>query len=355
MAPIPLDLKQKRHALYWRKLRASLRDTWLLLSQFRWPLLAFSVAILGGGISYYFLAQQAGEPLNNLPEAIYQVLSLTFMQPTGEFPAAWTLEIFYFIMPIIGIIILAQGITEFGVMLFNRRGRSKEWEMAVASTFSNHIVLVGLGHLGFRVARNLHQMAQEVVAIELNPRADLLATVQAMGIPVIQDDASRETALEAAGVRRARAVILCTQNDSLNLKVALKVRRMKPNIHVVLRIFDDDFAQALQEQFGYTAFSATAMAAPAFAAAATGIDMTQPITVEGDTLSLARLTISEHSALAEQTVETIEQKYNLSVVMVRRERESDLHPASHRRLKAGDSVAFLGGPQEIARVARDNR
>ncbi len=43
---------------------------------------------------------------------------------------------------------LAQGLTEFGALLFNRRLRSKEWEMVVASTFSNHIILVGLGHLG---------------------------------------------------------------------------------------------------------------------------------------------------------------------------------------------------------------
>ncbi len=90
---------------------------------------------------------------------------------------------------------------------------------------------------------------------------------------------------------------LCTQNDSLNLKVALKAQRLNPNIHVILRIFDDDFAHGLQEQFGYTAFSATAMAAPAFAAAASGVDMTRPITVEGQSMSLAHLKIEPDLAL----------------------------------------------------------
>ncbi len=338
-----------------RVLRAQLRDTWLLVRQFRWPLLGLTVTVLGGGIIYYLLARHAGEPLSNLPEAIYIMLSMVFMQPAEDFPSAWYLEIFYFVMPIIGVILLAQGVTEFGVMLFNRRARGKEWEMAVASTFNNHIILVGLGHLGFRVARSLHQMDQDVVAIELNPQADLVASVKEMGIPVIQDDASREGALEAAGLARARSVILCTQNDSLNLKVALRARRIKPEIHLVLRIFDDDFAQSLQEQFGYTAFSATGMAAPAFAAAATGIDMTRPITVEGDLFSLARLEIAAGSHMVGQTVETLEQSYNVSVVLLRRDGQSDLHPSSSRQVAAGDLVAVLGGSTEISRLAQENR
>ncbi len=94
--------------------------------------------------------------------------------------------------------------------------------MAVASTFKEHIILVGLGHLGFRVVRDLHRMDQEVVVVELNPKADLVASVKQMDIPVIQDDATREPALEAAGIRRARGIILCTQNDSMNLQVALQ-------------------------------------------------------------------------------------------------------------------------------------
>jgi voltage-gated potassium channel len=145
-------------------------------------------------------------------------------------------------------------------------------------------------------------MEQDIVFIETNPKADLIANVKVMGIPVIQDDASHETTLESAGVQRARAIILCTQNDSLNLKVALNAKHLNKDIQVVLRIFDDDFEHALQEQFGYTAFSATGMAAPAFAAAASGVDMTRPITVEDQSMSLAHLNIEPASLLISQTV-----------------------------------------------------
>lgn len=310
--------------------------------------------MIGGGLLYFYLSKTTGSPLENPIEAIYHVLALTFLQSGENFPSAWYLELFYFVMPLIGVIILAHGMTEFGVMLFNRQGRNKEWQVAVASTFNNHIVLVGLGHLGFRVARDLSELSQDVVIIEKNPLADLVANGKDIGIPVIQDDAVRESALESAGIRRARAIILCTQNDALNLKIALKARRLNPNIHVVLRIFDDDFAQSLQEQFNFTAFSATAMAAPAFAAAAAGVDMTRPITVEGTSLSLAHFEISINSHLIGNTIEQIEQQYNVSVVLLKNSRLSDLHPPAHTQISTGDKIAVLGSPGEINRLAGEN-
>jgi voltage-gated potassium channel len=337
-----------------RELKAAWRDIWLLLGRFGVPLFIFLLAIFGGGIAYYLLSFKAGEPLGNLLEGIYQVLSMTFLQNSGSFPHAWYLGIFYFIMPVIGLIILAQGVTEFSVMLFNRRARGKEWEIAVASTYDKHIILVGLGHLGFRVAEELINMEQDIVIIESNPKADLTATVKKMGIPVIPDDASHELTLQSAGVERARSIILCIQNDSLNLKIALKARRLNPNIQVILRIFDDDFAQGLQEQFGFSAFSATGMAAPAFAAAASGVDMTRPITVEGQSMSLAHIKIDPNSIIKNQTISEVEQKYKLSVVFIRKDSTSDFHPAADCRLSAEDELAVLGGLNEIRTLAIDN-
>jgi Trk K+ transport system NAD-binding subunit len=337
-----------------RQIRASLRDTWLLLREFGWPLAIFIFAIVGGGISYFYLSHTAGEAIENIPKALYLVLSLTFMQPSGDFPRTWYLEVFYFLMPLIGVIIFSHGIAEFGAMFFNRHQRSREWEMAVSSTFSNHHVLVGLGHLGYRVACYLHDLGQDVVVVELNPAADLVENVKKMGIPVIQDDAKREPTLVGAGIARARTIILCTQNDSLNLQVALTARRLNKEIHVLLRIFDEEFARALNEQFGFTALSATQMAAPVFASTAAGIEITHPITIEGKPLSLAQLKLTATSKFAEMSIASVEQKFDISVVLLRRNHQLDFHPAGHILLQAEDSLAILGGPAEIAQMAQEN-
>jgi voltage-gated potassium channel len=345
-------IRKTSHKLHhWRM---TWRETLILFKEFQRPVLIFVVAILGLGILYHYLARQAGEPLYSLPEAVYLMLTLAFLQPSGNFPHNSILQIFYFLLPVIGVITLAQGLAEFGVMLFNRRARSKEWEMAVATTYKNHTILVGLGHLGYRVVEELHAMQENVVAIEIKPTAQMVSAVQDMRIPVIQDDATRPSTLESAGVKRAKTIILATQNDSMNLQIAVKARSYNKNIRVVIRIFDEDFARSLQEQFGFVALSATGMAAPVFAAAAAGADITNPISVEGQPLSLARLTISSPSQLTGKTVGAVEDNYHLNIVLIRHDHQSEMHPTDSRVLNPGDTLAVLGGPDSLNHLLHDN-
>lgn len=335
--------------------QASWRDTKLLLREFRVPLFFFVVTMLGGGALYQKIAAYVGEPLHDYSEAVYLVLTLSFLQPSGDFPSHPLLEAFYFVMPLFGVGILAQGLADFGIMLFNRNARNKEWEMAIASTFQDHTILVGLGHLGFRVVEHLHALGRKIVVIEIDPKDDLIDAVRDLQIPVIQDDASRQSALEKAGIYKAQTITLCMQADSLNLQIAVKARRLNPEINVVVRIFDDEFARSIQNQFGFTAFSATSISAPAFAAASAGIEITRPITVEGEALSLAKLTIKKNSNLTQMTVARVERDYDVSVVLLRRGTEADMHPTGIRVLQAQDIVAILGSPDKISLVVNDNR
>jgi Trk K+ transport system NAD-binding subunit len=258
-------------------------------------------------------------------------------------------------MPLVGIITLAQGLADFGSLLFNRRARSKEWEMAVASTMNNHVVLIGLGHLGYRVTQRLHQMGESVVVVEINPGSHTTMAAREMGIPVIQADARHPGALEGANIKEAHTIILASQDDAMNLQIALKARSLNPNIQVVIRIFDEDFAHSLQEQFGFTALSATEMAAPVFAAAASGADVTNPISVEGQQLSLARLTIPASSRLADKSVGYVEDNYHLNIILLRHDHQSEMHPTDTRPLHAGDTLAVLGGPEQLSRLMQDNQ
>ena len=338
----------------WRRLRAGWRDTLILINEFKTPLFLFSATVIGGGFAYFILAEAASEPVKSAGEAIYTVLAATFLQPVGEFPKNIVLQLFHFIMPVIGIIFLAQGLTDFGVLLFNRKSRGKEWEMAVASVMNHHIVLVGLGHLGYRVTQKLHEMGENVVVLEINPGTHTTSAARDMGIPVIQADARQAGSLEAANIKEARTIILASQNDSMNLQIALKARNLNPDIQVVIRIFDEDFARALQDQFGFIALSATEMAAPVFAAAAAGADVTNPISVEGQLLGLARVTIKPNSPFASKTVGFVEDNYHLNIVLLRHNHESEMHPTDSCPIHAGDTLAVLGGPQQLNRLVHDN-
>ena len=339
---------------HWRSLRAGWRDTLILINEFKSPLLFFTVTVVGGGFAYFILAQSFGEPVKTLGEAIYTILAATVLQPINEFPQNIVLQLFHFAMPLVGIIFLAQGLTDFGVLLFNRKSRGKEWEMAVASTMNQHIVLVGLGHLGYRVAQKLHEMGESVAVVEINLGTHTTSAARDMGIPVIQADARTPGSLESANIKDARTIILASQNDAMNLQIALKARSLNPKIQVVIRIFDEDFAHALQDQFGFIALSATEMAAPVFAAAAAGADVTNPISIEGQLLGLARVTIRPKSVFANKTVGYVEDNYHLNIVLLRHDHESEMHPTDSCPLHAGDTLAVLGGPEQLNRLVHDN-
>jgi voltage-gated potassium channel len=337
-----------------RQLRAGWRDTLILFHEFQSPLILFTVAVIGGGFAYFAIAAAVGEPVTSTAEAIYKVLAASFLQPLGDFPQHFVLQLFHFIMPLIGIIILAQGLTDFIGLLFNRKARTKEWEMAVASTMNNHIVLVGLGHLGYRVAQKLYEMGESIVVVEINLGTHTTVAAREMGIPVIQSDARHPGALEAANIKDARTIILASQNDAMNLQIALKARSLNPKIQVVIRIFDEEFAHSLQDQFGFIALSATEMAAPVFAAAAAGADVTNPISVEGQLLGLARLTINESSKIANKTIGFVEDTYHLNVVLLRHDHQSEMHPTDSSPICVGDTLAVLGGPPQLSRLMHDN-
>ena len=338
-----------------RQWKAGWRDTIILLNEFKTPLVLFTVAVIGGGFAYAAIAGLVGEPVHSFAEAMYIVLTAAFLQPVGEFPKYFGLQIFHFLMPLIGIIILAQGLADFGSLLFNRRARSKEWEMAVASTMNNHIVLIGLGHLGFRVALRLHEMGESVAVVELNLGTHTTVAARDMGIPVIQGDARHPGALESANIKDARTIILASQDDAMNLQIALRARSLNPKIQVVIRIFDEDFAHSLQDQFGFIALSATEMAAPVFAAAAAGADVTNPISIEGQQLSLARLTIPSTSHFVDKTIGYVEDNYHLNIILLRHDHQSEMHPTDTRPIHAGDTLAVLGGPQQLSQLMQDNQ
>lgn len=99
--------------------------------------------------------------------------------------------------------------------------------------------------------------------------------------------------------------------------------------------------------------SATGRAAPAFAAAAAGVDMTRPISVEGEELSLASMVIDPTSQIINLSVEEIEQKYDLSVVLLKRnEQGPDYHPHANRKIASNDTIAVFGGSAQISNLAQ---
>ncbi|TYC26371.1 TrkA family potassium uptake protein [Micromonospora sp. MP36] len=133
---------------------------------------------------------------------------------------------------------------------------------------AGHVVVVGLGNIGTRVMAQLHDFGVEVVAIDRNPDARGAALAHRLGVPLIVGDAGQEETLRAASVATCQALVVVSTDDGANLRAALNARSLDPDLRVVLRLFDGDFAERIQQAFGIgISRSVSYLAAPAFAAA----------------------------------------------------------------------------------------
>jgi Trk K+ transport system NAD-binding subunit len=355
--------RSRRHSL-WRRVRATARDTRVVLREFSRPLLLFVLVLVAAALLFRALAALAhsSDPSIDVPsfvEALYLMLSMIFLQANVDFPEPWYLEIFFFAMPITGLALLGTGVANLGALLFNKTARGKEWEAALASTLSNHVIVVGLGKLGFRIVQQLLDFGQSVVAIELDADKPFISVVRELGVPVIIADARRGNALVSAGIDRADSIVCCTQDDLANLDIALDARERQPDIKVVLRMFDADLARKVERGFGiHTAFSTAGLAAPAFAAAATRAHIEYSFFVDDQLLHVAQVTVGADSPLARKSVEEVERQYNLTIVMHRQPDEQHLHPRSDEVLNAGDGVVVVASLETLGRlglVANEDR
>lgn len=163
---------------------------------------------------------------------------------------------------------------------------------------ADHVVVVGLGNVGTRVIRGLHEFGVPVVAIDRAETARGVELARRLNIPLIIGDASAEATLRAACVETSRALVVLSTDDNVNLEAALNGRALKPDLRVVLRLFDGDFARRVQRAFGVAlSHSVSYLAAPAFAAALMDRDVLGTIPVGRRVLLVAEVPVGPGSEL----------------------------------------------------------
>ncbi|MFJ3440601.1 potassium channel family protein [Streptomyces sp. NPDC086081] len=172
-----------------------------------------------------------------------------------------------------------------------------------------HVVLLGLGKIGTRVLTRLRELHIPVVCVESDPQARGLATARRLRVPVVLGDVTQEGVLEAAKIHRASALLALTSADTTNLEASLYARSVRPDLRVVLRLYDDDFATAVYRTLRAAHPSALTrsrsvshLAAPAFAGAMMGRQILGAIPVERRVLLFAEIEVGGHPQLEGRTV-----------------------------------------------------
>ena len=233
-----------------RRLALRLWREWCFFRVVSWHvglrLVVLLALMVSGGLLFQALEP---EKRHSLPKGMYYTWALIFGNTAEDFPASPILQVMYFIVPALGLAVILETLVYCAAILRDRRRNERRWCRVMATSLSNHVILIGLGKLGYRAFRLLRRLGEAVVVIERNAENQFLEDIRRDGSPLFVGDARREALLVEANAAAAKSIILATNHDLTNLEVALDARQINQNIRVVLRMFDQNMADKVRAGF----------------------------------------------------------------------------------------------------------
>lgn len=264
-----------------------------------------------------------------------------------------------------GVVMMLSGIAMISVMvafvadvLLSRRLPQAASRQQV-SHLHQHLVVVGLGSFGIRVAGLLKDAGYAVAVIERDEDNRYLSAASEMNIPVIIGDATLRTTLAAARAEHARAVAVLTEDDMVNIETGLVLREMTdspdesgPRMPVVLRIYDRALGTAVGHRLDFNHVRSTVdLATPWFIGAAMGLDVLGTFSVGQRSFMVGGVLVQPGSELDGMQIADLSTQTR--VIAVERDgAAAELHPRQTSRLGAGDTAYLVGPYHELLDTLR---
>jgi Trk K+ transport system NAD-binding subunit len=213
-----------------------------------------------------------------------------------------------------------------------------------AASVRDHIIVAGLGDVGTRVLAALDDAGEAVVGIDVDPNARGVAVARQRHVPVVIGDAKLEATLRAAEAPSAHGLVALAANDVSNLEAALIARKLGELQHIVLRIFDAEFAERIQRAFGFAVTrSVSSLAGPSFAAAMLGREVIGTIAVHRRVLLVAEIAVGPGSALEGASIAQLLRDGETQVLAIRTGRGHQVlwSPPAGRKLSRTDQFIAI--------------
>jgi Trk K+ transport system NAD-binding subunit len=210
----------------------------------------------------------------------------------------------------------------------------------------DHVVLIGLGRLGQKVAALLQKYKQPVVGItstEIDPNV-------LPQLPVITGDFAE--ALNMANLRTAKSVIVATDDEMVNLEVGLMAHAANTSGGLVIRTFEQGLSNNLAQLLpDAQVLCAYALAAEAFAGAAFGENIENLFRLNNQTILVTEYLIEGEDTLNGLLLSEVAYGYGVVPVLYERGEETlKLMPSDDIHLGAGDRMVVLATSNGLRRI-----
>ncbi|MBS1149047.1 MAG: potassium transporter TrkA [Myxococcaceae bacterium] len=271
--------------------------------------------------------------------ALNHVYFLLFGQPSLDYVDSAAIVALNILIPPFGLVAVVDGVVRFAYLFFAKKTSDKEWIEVIAESMRGHIIICGAGRVGFRIANQLSALGKEVVVIEKREGAPFATQLQDLNIPVLFDDARNPKALARLNVKHAQAIVCCTDDDLGNINVGLDARKANPEIRIVMRLFDEDLAERVRENFRAEAHSTSVLAGQTLAL--TSLD---PRIIHSFSVGEHLMVVSAFVAgpkLAELNVSAVRDRFGGLTLSLRKPGAAEaLHPTGPTQIVSGDTLTL---------------
>lgn len=109
---------------------------------------------------------------------------------------------------------------------------------------TDHVVICGLGQIGFRCFGLLRGVGKDVVVITDRAPDNWQHSVERSGGVVLLGDARNDALLVQAGIENASAVLAVTDQDLVNISIVMDARRLNPKVRSGSSAHDRGYSRA---------------------------------------------------------------------------------------------------------------
>lgn len=219
-----------------------------------------------------------------------------------------------------------------------------------------HVVVVGFGRVGQRVAAILREFKQPVVAITEH-QENLQYAPQ---IPLLVGETIAQ--LARVNLALAKSVVVVTDDEMLNLEVALmaqnQAQQANRSIGLVIRTYDQRFRNNVLNLLPDSkAFAANELAADAFVGAAFGENILGLFNLNHQTILVTEYAVTANDTLVGKSLFQVAYGYGVVPVfhqqassILSEDADQDLFPTDERRLHQGDRLVVLASMNGLRRI-----
>ncbi len=305
------------------------------------PTLGLLAVCTLGAVVHHTFGAQPGEPQPSWSQAFFVSYCLLFFEFLDQVPPHPVAQVVHYLQPLLGIFLVSEGVIKLGLTVFRKDANAQEWIGNMARVSKGHVILCGLGTVGFRVLEELVSMDITVFCIEQDPDCAFLSRGKELGAEILVGDARADGLLRSLNLKRARAIIVATDDDLANLEIAMDAREIAPGLRIVMRLFDQRLAQKVKSTLGIqVSVSTSRLAAPLFASAA--LDPAVISTHRIGDRSVVVMELDVGPGLAGRCSTELARDLRITVVGITRGASHwEVPPPPERRLTVQDRVQLL--------------